>query len=58
MGVVLGVAGLTHVGDWGLCREPCVPGETGNTCDVDFDYDCLANAFDLAILLDSWGPVP
>ncbi|MCH8880776.1 MAG: hypothetical protein IID34_12960 [Planctomycetes bacterium] len=45
------------LGAWGLCPEPCTPGEPATTCATDLSGDCLTGAFDLALLLGSWGPV-
>ena len=45
------------LGAWGLCPEPCTPGEPAATCATDLSGDCVTGAFDLALLLGSWGPV-
>ncbi|MCH8054131.1 MAG: hypothetical protein IH895_08735, partial [Planctomycetes bacterium] len=45
------------LGAWGLCPEPCTPGEPIDTCPADLSGDCVIGAFDLALLLGSWGPV-
>lgn len=58
-------AGSTDCADWALFLKawtdpadpPCAP--TCGDCDpADFNFDGSVNAFDLAILLGSWGPCP
>lgn len=46
------------LGAWGLCPDPCAPGDPESTCAADFDGDCAVGAFDLAFLLGAWGPCP
>ena len=46
------------LGAWGLCPDPCTPGDPDATCAPDFDGDCAVGAFDLAFLLGAWGPCP
>ncbi|MCH8963783.1 MAG: hypothetical protein IIB58_02390 [Planctomycetes bacterium] len=46
------------LGSWGLCADPCKPGDPENTCAADFNGDCVVGAFDLASLLGAWGPCP
>ncbi len=41
--------------DWGPCDEPCEPGDPATTCASDLSGDCDVDAFDLALLLGSWG---
>ena len=46
------------LGAWGLCPDPCKPGDPESTCAADFDGDCAVGPFDLAIVLGNWGPCP
>ena len=46
------------LGSWGLCADPCKPGDPENTCAADLNGDCVVGAFDLASLLGAWGPCP
>ncbi len=46
------------LGAWGLCPDPCEPGDPESTCAADFDGDCAVGPFDLAIVLGAWGPCP
>lgn len=45
----------TLLGAWGLCAEPCVPGDPATTCEPDLNGDCEVGPFDLAVLLAAWG---
>ncbi|MCH8854448.1 MAG: hypothetical protein IID41_17620, partial [Planctomycetes bacterium] len=42
-------------GDPAMCPESCTPEDHAQICPADLDGDCKVAAFDLAILLGSWG---
>ncbi len=46
------------LGFWGLCPDPCEPGDPQTTCQTDLNGDCDTGPFDIAFLLGAWGPCP